>query len=138
MAAVGPARMLQIAACYPPDLLTVPLGTHPVPPPCRRLGHLDLNAEGAAGGGEQPPASAGQHGGDGEEEEERDDAARLTEIYDRMAQIGADSAESRASKILHGLGFTEAMQVGAPGCAQPRRTASMHPSRACKRGVATP
>ncbi|KAL4447281.1 hypothetical protein ABPG77_007314 [Micractinium sp. CCAP 211/92] len=74
----------------------------------RRLGTLDLNADGAAGGREQPPAAAaGQHG---EDEEERDDAARLTEIYDRMAQIGADSAESRASKILHGLGFTEVMQ----------------------------
>ncbi len=35
---------------------------------------------------------------------------RLNEIYERMAQIGAASAESRASKILHGLGFTEAMQ----------------------------
>lgn len=35
------------------------------------------------------------------------------EIYDRMAQIGADSAESRASKILHGLGFTDVMQVGS-------------------------
>ncbi|GLC59464.1 hypothetical protein PLESTB_001490300 [Pleodorina starrii] len=35
---------------------------------------------------------------------------RLNEVYERMAQIGASSAESRASKILHGLGFTEAMQ----------------------------
>ncbi|GIL68036.1 hypothetical protein Vafri_21320 [Volvox africanus] len=35
---------------------------------------------------------------------------RLNEVYERMAQIGAASAESRASKILHGLGFTEAMQ----------------------------
>ncbi|KAG2501866.1 hypothetical protein HYH03_000364 [Edaphochlamys debaryana] len=35
---------------------------------------------------------------------------RLNEIYERMAQIGASSAESRASKILHGLGFTDAMQ----------------------------
>ncbi|KXZ55387.1 hypothetical protein GPECTOR_3g513 [Gonium pectorale] len=35
---------------------------------------------------------------------------RLNEIYERMAQIGAASAESRASKILHGLGFTDLMQ----------------------------
>lgn len=35
---------------------------------------------------------------------------RLNEIYERMAQIGASSAESRASKILHGLGFTVTMQ----------------------------
>ncbi|KAK9820427.1 hypothetical protein WJX72_010224 [[Myrmecia] bisecta] len=35
---------------------------------------------------------------------------RLTEIYERMQEIGASSAEARASKILHGLGFTEAMQ----------------------------
>ncbi|PNW88567.1 hypothetical protein CHLRE_01g034950v5 [Chlamydomonas reinhardtii] len=35
---------------------------------------------------------------------------RLNEVYERMAQIGASSAESRASKILHGLGFTEGMQ----------------------------
>ena len=40
-------------------------------------------------------------------------AARLTEIYERMAEIGAASAESRASKILHGLGFTQAMQKRA-------------------------
>ncbi len=35
---------------------------------------------------------------------------RLNEVYERMGQIGAASAESRASKILHGLGFTDAMQ----------------------------
>lgn len=37
-------------------------------------------------------------------------AGRLTEVYDRMAEMGASSAESRASKILHGLGFSESMQ----------------------------
>lgn len=30
---------------------------------CRKLGHLDLNADGAAGGGEQPAASGEQVGG---------------------------------------------------------------------------
>ncbi|KDD75994.1 hypothetical protein H632_c403p0 [Helicosporidium sp. ATCC 50920] len=40
-----------------------------------------------------------------------DDAAdRLAEVYDRMRDLGAASAEARASRILHGLGFTEAMQ----------------------------
>ncbi|KAF8072920.1 ABCF4 [Scenedesmus sp. PABB004] len=40
-------------------------------------------------------------------------SARLNEIYDRMNELGASTAESRASKILHGLGFTPAMQKRA-------------------------
>lgn len=70
-----------------------------------KLAATDLSAE------QEPPASAAvaaEAGKRGEEEE--DLAARLTEIYDRMAEIGGASAESRASKILHGLGFTEEMQ----------------------------
>jgi ATP-binding cassette subfamily F protein 1 len=39
-----------------------------------------------------------------------DPAARLNEVYERMNELGASTAEARASKILHGLGFTEAMQ----------------------------
>jgi ATPase subunit of ABC transporter with duplicated ATPase domains len=35
---------------------------------------------------------------------------RLNEVYERMNQISASTAESRASKILHGLGFNVAMQ----------------------------
>ena len=35
---------------------------------------------------------------------------RLNEIYERMNELGSASAEARASKILHGLGFTEVMQ----------------------------
>jgi hypothetical protein len=35
---------------------------------------------------------------------------RLNEIYERMNLISASSAEARASKILHGLGFNEAWQ----------------------------
>lgn len=46
-------------------------------------------------------------------EDDEDLAGRLTEVYDRMAEIGGASAEARASKILHGLGFTEAMQKSA-------------------------
>merc|ERR1719261_1501082 len=34
-------------------------------------------------------------------------AARLTEVYDELADIGADSAEQRASTILSGLQFLE-------------------------------
>lgn len=35
---------------------------------------------------------------------------RLNEVYEKMSAISGSSAESRASKILHGLGFTVAMQ----------------------------
>ena len=34
----------------------------------------------------------------------------LTDIYDRLDQLGADKAEMRAARILHGLGFSAAMQ----------------------------
>ena len=46
----------------------------------------------------------------GEEGEGLDDADRLTEVYEKMGQIGGASAEARAAKILNGLGFTQAMQ----------------------------
>ncbi|KAI8476381.1 MAG: P-loop containing nucleoside triphosphate hydrolase protein [Monoraphidium minutum] len=36
--------------------------------------------------------------------------ARLNEVYDLLAEKSSATAESRASKILHGLGFTPAMQ----------------------------
>lgn len=32
-------------------------------------------------------------------------------IYERLEEIGADVAEVRASRILHGLGFTAQMQA---------------------------
>ncbi|CAD7700689.1 unnamed protein product [Ostreobium quekettii] len=38
------------------------------------------------------------------------DSERLGEIYEQLEAIGAASAEARASKILHGLGFSKAMQ----------------------------
>ena len=38
---------------------------------------------------------------------------RLLQVYERMQEINAASAEARASKILHGLGFTEVMQKRA-------------------------
>ena len=37
----------------------------------------------------------------------------LLQVYERMQEINAASAEARASKILHGLGFTEVMQKRA-------------------------
>lgn len=36
--------------------------------------------------------------------------ARLNEVYERMGIIAGSTAESRASRILHGLGFSEKMQ----------------------------
>lgn len=98
----------------------MPLHPHPPPPtatPCSKLGHLDLNADSGAGGGAEQRAAAHAEG-QAEGQAEGDDvdlAHRLTEIYDRMAELGGASAESRASKILHGLGFTEAMQVSVGG-----------------------
>ena len=44
------------------------------------------------------------------EAEETEDAARLAEIHERLAAIGAHSAEARAAGILAGLGFDHAAQ----------------------------
>ena len=35
---------------------------------------------------------------------------RLNDIYERLDELGADKAEARAGRILHGLGFTADMQ----------------------------
>lgn len=35
---------------------------------------------------------------------------KLMELYERLEELDADKAEVRASRILHGLGFTTAMQ----------------------------
>lgn len=52
--------------------------------------------------------------GDGKAgEEEGEIGDRLNEIYERMNELGSASAEARASKILHGLGFTDDMQKRA-------------------------
>lgn len=45
-----------------------------------------------------------------EGDDDEDMGSRLTEIYERLNELGAASAEARASKILHGLGFTKKMQ----------------------------
>jgi len=45
-----------------------------------------------------------------EEEEQLVIQSQLEGIYDRLDQLDANTAESRATTILHGLGFTKAMQ----------------------------
>ncbi|RZC73409.1 hypothetical protein C5167_048888 [Papaver somniferum] len=50
--------------------------------------------------------------GDNENNGEDDGAGeKLAELYERLQVIGADAAESQASKILAGLGFTTDMQL---------------------------
>lgn len=53
-------------------------------------------------------------GGSEQDDDDEDDAIsrseRLNEVYERMAQISAATSESRASRILHGLGFSTEMQ----------------------------
>lgn len=39
----------------------------------------------------------------------------LTEVYERMDAIGANTAEFRARKILTGLGFTDTMMENPTG-----------------------
>ena len=57
-------------------------------------------------------AGSGAQGGEGggSDRDGMEDADRLTEVYEKMGQIGGASAEARAAKILNGLGFTQAMQ----------------------------
>ena len=45
-----------------------------------------------------------------DDKEFSEDLKRLNDIYDRLTLVGADTAQSRASAILSGLQFTEAMQ----------------------------
>lgn len=47
------------------------------------------------------------------ENENEDNVNKLSELYDKLQIMGSDSAESRASKILAGLGFTTVMQSRA-------------------------
>ncbi|CAM6103659.1 unnamed protein product [Calypogeia fissa] len=50
-------------------------------------------------------------GGKGDDPEGLDDSDKLTEVYDKLQAMDSDAAESKASKILAGLGFTPAMQA---------------------------
>ncbi|ODM89436.1 ATP-binding cassette sub-family F member 2 [Orchesella cincta] len=43
--------------------------------------------------------------------EDDESQERLMDVYDRLDDISADTAEARAANILHGLGFTADMQV---------------------------
>lgn len=43
--------------------------------------------------------------------EDDESQERLMDVYDRLDDISADTAEARAAYILHGLGFTPDMQV---------------------------
>ncbi|XP_059662014.1 ABC transporter F family member 4 [Cornus florida] len=50
-------------------------------------------------------------GFDNKDDDDGDDAGeKLAELYERMQIMGSDAAESQASKILAGLGFTKDMQ----------------------------
>lgn len=84
------------------------LGVSPAVPPCRAPAATSRPASNLSKAQCVPRLLNFQE----HEEDDADLAHRLTQIYDRMAEINAASAESRASKILHGLGFTEVMQVG--------------------------
>eukprot|EP00898_Chlorokybus_atmophyticus_P002690 jgi/Chlat1/3421/Chrsp23S00273 len=55
-------------------------------------------------------SAEGQDDAEGHEDPAAVIGERLNEIYERMNEIGGEAAEAKASKILHGLGFTEAMQ----------------------------
>lgn len=53
---------------------------------------------------------AAEAAGNGVDESVDEASVRLGEIYERLTELGSGGAEARAAKILHGLGFTEAMQ----------------------------
>ncbi|MEW5312400.1 MAG: hypothetical protein WDW38_004039 [Sanguina aurantia] len=67
---------------------------------------VQLKAMGLKGSAPQPAPAAEPFDHDAALE-------RQNEIYERLNNIGGSSAESRASKILHGLGFTPIMQKRA-------------------------
>lgn len=55
--------------------------------------------------------SSAAGGEDKDEDSDGDDAGeKLAELYEKLQLIGSDAAESQASKILAGLGFTKEMQ----------------------------
>lgn len=47
------------------------------------------------------------------DQEDDESQERLMDIYDRLDEMSADCAEAKASRILHGLGFSKAMQEKA-------------------------
>ncbi|KAJ9545931.1 LOW QUALITY PROTEIN: hypothetical protein OSB04_025638 [Centaurea solstitialis] len=58
----------------------------------------------------QEVASLTEENGNEPEDDGVDNVEKLAELYDKLQIMGSDSAESQASKILAGLGFTTAMQ----------------------------
>lgn len=56
-------------------------------------------------------AASGEEGVDKNDTNEEEDAGeKLAELYEQLQLMGSDAAESQASKILAGLGFTKDMQ----------------------------
>ena len=43
--------------------------------------------------------------------EDEESQEYLMEVYERLDELGADTAEMKASGILHGLGFNKEMQA---------------------------
>lgn len=64
---------------------------------------------------EEGEATPSNGGGDAADDDDSagvaEDEAKLSEIYGRLGQIGAASAEARAATILSGLGFSTEVQV---------------------------
>ncbi|XP_010515990.1 PREDICTED: ABC transporter F family member 4-like [Camelina sativa] len=56
-------------------------------------------------------SSSGADGENVDGEDDDDTGEKLAELYDRLQILGSDAAESQASKILAGLGFSKDMQV---------------------------
>mmetsp|Transcript_11319 Transcript_11319/g.14595 ORF Transcript_11319/g.14595 Transcript_11319/m.14595 type:complete len:725 (-) Transcript_11319:229-2403(-) len=59
---------------------------------------------------EQEASTLNDAMGDAEDSEQNAIQERLADIYGRLEELDAATAEQRASSILHGLGFTPAMQ----------------------------
>ena len=53
--------------------------------------------------------------------------ARLGEVHQQLAVIGASSAEAKARRILFGLGFTAEMQVRATKFFSGTQSFNLHP-----------
>eukprot|EP01002_Notosolenus_urceolatus_P006963 NODE_285_length_2302_cov_173.064802_g221_i0.p2 GENE.NODE_285_length_2302_cov_173.064802_g221_i0~~NODE_285_length_2302_cov_173.064802_g221_i0.p2 ORF type:complete len:607 (+),score=207.04 NODE_285_length_2302_cov_173.064802_g221_i0:382-2202(+) len=60
---------------------------------------------------EEEVASLEEKVGEGDEEEQNRCNDRLAELYERLDELDAETAEARAAGILNGLGFTPAMQA---------------------------
>lgn len=66
--------------------------------------------------GEETPSGGTETPGEGDDDDDDTagvaaDEAKLSDIYGRLGQIGAASAEARAATILNGLGFSTDVQV---------------------------